>query len=163
MTKRDGERTRWTDEMLDQLADSVSELRESVSEVRDSVSELRESVSELRESVSEVKDSVDGVRITAQALLQIAAQQQRENEARQAEIAEIRQRQEESDKRFEVLLSEVRYLIRQNELPRRKRTGYQNQNRLNCRFWCSCRYSLSCSFTYLAIIPSSPCFPTVLA
>ena len=120
MTTRDGERTRWTDEMLDELADSVSELRESVSEVRDSVSELRESisevrdsVSELRESVSEVRDSVDGVRITAQALLQIAAQQQRENEARQAEIAETRQRQEESDKRFEVLLSEVRYLIRQ--------------------------------------------------
>jgi methyl-accepting chemotaxis protein len=106
--------------MLDELADSVSELRESVSEVKDSVSELRESVSEvkdsvseLRESVSEVKDSVEGVRITAQALLQIAAQQQRENEARQAEIAEIRQRQEDSDKRFEVLLSEVRYLIRQ--------------------------------------------------
>jgi uncharacterized coiled-coil DUF342 family protein len=106
--------------MLDELADSVSELRESVSEVRDSVSELRESVSEvkdsvseLRESVSEVRESVDGVRITAQALLQIAAQQQRENEARQAEIAEIRQRQEDSDKRFEVLLSEVRYLIRQ--------------------------------------------------
>ena len=120
MTRRDGERTRWTDEMLDELADSVSELRESVSEVRDSVSELRESisevrdsVSELRESVSEVRDSVDGVRITAQALLQIAAQQQRENEARQAEIAEIRQRQEESDKRFEILVSEVRYLIRQ--------------------------------------------------
>ena len=127
MTKRDGERTRWTDEMLDELADSVvelresvsevrdsvSELRESVSEIKDSVSELRESVSELRESVSEVKDSVEGVRLTANALLQIAAQQQRENEARQAEIAEIRQRQEESDKRFEVLLSEVRYLIRQ--------------------------------------------------
>ncbi|TRV50914.1 MAG: hypothetical protein EWV43_05205 [Microcystis panniformis Mp_MB_F_20080800_S26D] len=110
MTRRDGERNRWTDEMLDELADSVSELRESVSE---SVSELRESVSELRESVSEVRESVDGVRITAQALLQIAAQQQRENEARQAEIAEIRQRQEESDKRFEVLLSEVRHLIRQ--------------------------------------------------
>ncbi|TRV53676.1 MAG: hypothetical protein EWV42_05725 [Microcystis panniformis Mp_GB_SS_20050300_S99D] len=109
MTRRDGERNRWTDEMLDELADSVSELRESVSEV----SELRESVSELRESVSEVRESVDGVRITAQALLQIAAQQQRENEARQAEIAEIRQRQEESDKRFEVLLSEVRHLIRQ--------------------------------------------------
>ena len=99
MTKRDGERTRWTDEMLDELADSVSELRVSVSE--------------LRESVSEVKDSVEGVRLTANTLLQIAAQQQRENEARQAEIAEIRQRQEESDKRFEVLLSEVRHLIRQ--------------------------------------------------
>lgn len=55
------------------------------------------------------------------------------------------------------------WLDNANELPRRKRTGYQNQNILNCRFWCSCRYSLSCSFTYLAIIPSSPCFPTVLA
>jgi len=85
MTKRDGERTRWTDEMLDELADSVSELRESVSEVR---------------------DSVDGVRLTAQALLEIAAQQQRN-------MDEMRQRQEESDKRFEVLLSEVRYLIQQ--------------------------------------------------
>ncbi|MBE5230953.1 MAG: hypothetical protein INR81_18380 [Microcystis aeruginosa PMC 728.11] len=99
MTRRDGERTRWTDEMLDELADSVSELRESVSEVRDSVSELRE-------SVSEVRDSVDGVRLTAQALLEMAAQQQRN-------MDEMRQRQEESDKRFEVLLSEVRYLIRQ--------------------------------------------------
>jgi methyl-accepting chemotaxis protein len=92
MTKRDGERTRWTDEMLDELADSVSEIKESVSE--------------LRESVSDIKDSVEGVRLTAQALLQIAAQQQRN-------MDEMRQRQEESDKRFEVLLSEVRYLIQQ--------------------------------------------------
>jgi len=100
MTRNSAGQSRWTDEMLDELADSVSG-------VKDSVSELRESVSELRESVSEVKDSVEGLQLTAQALLQIAAQQQRENEARQAEIAEIRQRQEESDKRFEVLLSEV--------------------------------------------------------
>ncbi|TRV58149.1 MAG: hypothetical protein EWV53_19410 [Microcystis panniformis Mp_MB_F_20051200_S9] len=90
-----------------------TQFRNCENRYRNSVSELRESVSELRESVSEVRESVDGVRITAQALLQIAAQQQRENEARQAEIAEIRQRQEESDKRFEVLLSEVRHLIRQ--------------------------------------------------
>jgi len=106
MTRSSAGQSRWTDEMLDELADSVSG-------VKDSVSELRESVSELRESVSEVKDSVEGLQLTAQALLQIAAQQQRENEARQAEIAETKQRQEESDKRFEVLLSEVRYLIRQ--------------------------------------------------
>jgi uncharacterized coiled-coil DUF342 family protein len=106
MTGSSAGHPRWTDEMLDELADSVSG-------VKDSVAELRESVAELRESVSEVRDSVDGVRITAQALLQIAAQQQQENEARQAEIAEIRQRQEESDRRFEVLLSEVRHLIRQ--------------------------------------------------
>jgi hypothetical protein len=85
MTRRDGERRRWTDEMLDELADSLSEIKESVSELR---------------------ESVEGVRLTAQALLQIAAQQQRN-------MDEMRQRQEESDKRFEVLLSEVRYLIRQ--------------------------------------------------
>jgi len=92
MTKNHEGRTQWTDEMLDELADSVSGLRGSVSE--------------LRESVSEVRDSVDGVRLTAQALLEIAAQQQRN-------MDEMRQRQQESDKRFEVLLSEVRYLIRQ--------------------------------------------------
>ena len=46
---------RWTDEMLDDLASSVSEVRESV---------------------SEVKDGIDGLRITAQALLQIASQHQ---------------------------------------------------------------------------------------
>ncbi len=42
MTKRDGERTRWTDEMLDELADSVSEIKESVSELRESVSDIKD-------------------------------------------------------------------------------------------------------------------------
>jgi len=68
--------------------------------------ELADSVSELRGSVADLRDSMDGVRLTANALLQIAAQQQRN-------MDEVRRRQEESDKRFEVLLSEVRYLIRQ--------------------------------------------------
>ncbi|MDB9425765.1 hypothetical protein PN437_12820 [Microcystis aeruginosa CS-564/01] len=98
MTGSSAGHPRWTNEMLDELADSVLGLRDSVSE--------------LRESVSEVRDSVEVLQLTA-ALLQIATQQQRENEARRAGIAEIRQRQEESDKRFELLLSEVRYLIRQ--------------------------------------------------
>ena len=89
---------RWTDEMLDNLAESVSELREDVSE-------LREGISELREGISEVKDSVDGIRITAQALLQIAAQHQ-------SRMDEMAQRQAESDQRFNILLEEVRYLIR---------------------------------------------------
>ncbi|MDB9432437.1 hypothetical protein [Microcystis aeruginosa] len=92
MTGSSAGHLRWTNEILDELADSVSELRESVSEVRDSVKVLQ---------------------LTAQALLQIATQQERENEVRRAEIAEIRRRQEESDKRFEVLLSEVRHLIGQ--------------------------------------------------
>lgn len=47
---------RWTDDMLDDLASSVGEMRESISEIR---------------------DSVDGLRITAQALLQVASQHER--------------------------------------------------------------------------------------
>ncbi|MDB9310884.1 hypothetical protein PN471_20095 [Aphanizomenon sp. CS-733/32] len=98
---------RWNDEMLDDLASSVTELRESVTELRESVTELRESVTEVRESITEVKDSIDGLRVTAQALLQVAAQNQREMEL-------IKQRQAESDQRFNILLEEVRYLTRGN-------------------------------------------------
>jgi hypothetical protein len=70
---------RWTDEMLDELASSVTDLR----------------------------DSVDGLRVTVQALLQVAAQSQRDMES-------IKQRQAETDQRFNVLLEEVRYLIRRD-------------------------------------------------
>jgi len=92
---------RWTDEMLDELSSSVSEMCENMSE-------MRESMSEMRESISEVKDSIDGLRITAQALLQVAAQSQRDME-------NIKQRQAENDERFNILLEEVRYLSRRNE------------------------------------------------
>ena len=78
---------RWNDEMLDELASSVTELRESV---------------------TEVKDSVDGLRITTQALLQLAAQSQQE-------MTLMKERQAESDQRFNVLLEEVRFLIRGNQ------------------------------------------------
>ena len=84
---------RWNDEMLDDLASSVTELRESITEVR--------------ESITEVKDSIDGLRVTAQALLQVATQNQSEMEL-------IKQRQAESDQRFNILLEEVRYLTRGN-------------------------------------------------
>ncbi|MEM8640065.1 MAG: hypothetical protein AAGG51_14805 [Cyanobacteria bacterium P01_G01_bin.54] len=78
---------RWTDEMLDELSSNVSEMRESI---------------------GEIKDSIDGLRVTAQALMQVAAQSQRDME-------NLKQRQAESDERFNVLLEEVRYLIRRNE------------------------------------------------
>lgn len=61
---------RWTDEMLDELASSVSELR-----------------------------------VSTIALFQLAQQSQRNWE-------ESQQRHAESDERFEVLLAEVRHLIR---------------------------------------------------
>ncbi len=106
---------RWTDEMVDALAASVTELRESMREsaielrenMRENATELRESTTELRESIAEVRDSVDGLRITAQALLQVAAQSQRDMEA-------MKERQAESDQRFNVLLEEMRFLNRGN-------------------------------------------------
>ncbi len=92
---------RWTDEMLDELASSVGGMRESITEMRDGMTEMRESITEIR-------DTVDGLRITSQALLQLAAQSQRDTEL-------LKQRQEENDQRFNVLLEEVRYLIRGNQ------------------------------------------------
>jgi len=113
---------RWTDEMLDNLASSTIELRNSITEFRQEMAEMRansaaemaemrasmaEEMAELRESIAEIRDSVDGLRITSQALLQVAAQSQRDMEA-------IKERQAESDQRFNVLLEEVRFLIRGN-------------------------------------------------
>ncbi|MCC5634732.1 hypothetical protein LC593_02485 [Nostoc sp. CHAB 5844] len=133
---------RWTDVMLDELAssvgelregltevrvsvtelregltevrESITELRESVTEVREGLTELRESVTELREGLTDVKDSVDGLRITAQALLQVAAQNQSRMDRFEEEMTLMKQRQAESDQRFNTLLEEVRDLIRGN-------------------------------------------------
>ena len=91
---------RWTDEMLDELASSVDEMRDSITEMRD--------------SITEVGDSVDGLRVTTQALLQVAAQNQRRMEQFEQEMELVKQRQAETDQRFNVLLEEVRYLIRGN-------------------------------------------------
>jgi len=57
---------------------------------------------------------VDGLRLTAQALLQVAAQNQNRMDHFDEEIELVRQRQAESDQRFNILLEEVRYLIRGN-------------------------------------------------
>jgi chromosome segregation ATPase len=115
---------RWTDEMLDSLASSVGELRESmgelrydVDELRISVGELRESVGELRYDVDELRGTVDGVRITTQALLQLAAQHQERTQRHDQEMELMKQRQAESDERFNTLLAEVRYLIRRWDRP----------------------------------------------
>ncbi len=89
---------RWNDEMLDELASTVDD----------------------------IKDSVDSLRVTAQALLQVAAQNQRkmdmfeeEMEAMKQrhteEMEKVRQRQAENDQRFNILLEEVRFLIRGNQ------------------------------------------------
>ena len=74
----------------------MTELRESVIELRESVTELREGFVDVQENITEIKDSIDGLRISSQALLQVAAQSQRDMEA-------IKERQAESDQRFNVL------------------------------------------------------------
>ncbi len=108
---------RWTDEMLDELASSTSELKSSVSEMhesitemrqgmgemRESITEMRQGMGEMRESITEMRDSIDGLRVTSQALLQVAAQSQRDMEL-------LKQRQAENDQRFNILLEEVRHL-----------------------------------------------------
>jgi predicted nuclease with TOPRIM domain len=86
--------------------------------MRNSVSELQNSVFEMRNSIIELRDGVDGLRITAQALLQVAAQNQQKMDLFEQEIELIRRRQAENDERFNVLLEEVRYLIRGNETDR---------------------------------------------
>ena len=107
---------RWTDEMLDELASSVSEMRDSITEVRDSITEMRG-------SITEVRNSVDSLRVTAQGLLQVAAQSQRRmdlfeeemelvKQRHAEEIELVKQRQAENDERFNVLLEEVRHLIK---------------------------------------------------
>lgn len=93
MNTNDNTRARWTDERLDRLAESVSELSGSVSE--------------LRGGLSDTKNSVDGLRVTAQALLQIAAQNQQADRDRQEEIRQINERLEVQQGQIRVLLEKL--------------------------------------------------------
>ena len=86
MNTNGNNRARWTDERLDRLAESVSELREGL---------------------SDTKDSVDGLRATAQALLQIAAQNQQADRERQAEIRQINERLDVQQGQIRVLLEKL--------------------------------------------------------
>ena len=120
---------RWTDEMLDGLASSVddmresmiemrgsmTEMRDSITDVRDSITDVRDSITDVRDSITDVRDSVDGLRVTTQALLQVAAQNQQRMDRFDEEIELMKQQFAESDERFNVLLAEVRYLIRGNQ------------------------------------------------
>ncbi|MGL5063342.1 MAG: hypothetical protein ACRC62_25460 [Microcoleus sp.] len=82
---------RWTDEMLDKSALNFREVRDSITKMR---------------------DSIDGLRVTAQALLQVATQSQSRMDRFDAELELRKQQYAENKARFNVLLEEVRYLIR---------------------------------------------------
>lgn len=90
MNANGNNRARWTDERLDQLADSVTELREGL---------------------AETKDSVDGLRVTAQALLQVAAQHQQAERVRQEEMQQVQQEIRGINERLDVQQGQIRVLL----------------------------------------------------
>lgn len=92
---------RWTDEMLDKLADKVDVLS-------DKVDVLSDKVDLLSDKVDDLTDNMQGLRVTTQALLQIAGESQQK-------MRQFEERQAENDARFNVLLEEVRYLIRRKD------------------------------------------------
>lgn len=75
---------RWNDEMLDKLASSVSALRD-----------------EMKESIGALQDEVSGLRVTSQALLQIAAQHQRKMDQFEEESADRKREIEVMERKVE--------------------------------------------------------------
>jgi hypothetical protein len=57
----------------------------------------------------------------------------------------------------------VDFLQAEMNYPAASGRGIKIRHRDNCSFRCNWRYSFPCFLTYLAIIPSSPCLPTVVA
>jgi hypothetical protein len=66
-------------------------------------------IAELRERIAETNNSVDGLRVTAQALLQLAAQSQQAERDRQEEIRNINERLDVQQGQIKVLLE---YLLK---------------------------------------------------
>ena len=89
---------RWTDEMLDRLADSVSELRAAVSDLQTSVSELRTSLEALVQAFIQEHEE------NRQHRQEMRVWQQ-EMRAWQRQMEEWRR---ENDLRFNILLEEIR-------------------------------------------------------
>ena len=65
-------------------------------------------MSEMRESMREMRESIDDLRIKAQALLEVAQQNEREMEL-------FKQQKAESDRRFNIAIEEIRYLARRTD------------------------------------------------
>jgi uncharacterized coiled-coil DUF342 family protein len=90
MNANGNNRERWTDERLDRLAESVSELRESI---------------------TATNDSVDGLRVTAQALLQVAAQQQQVERERHEEMQQVQLEIRNINEHLDVQQGQIRVLL----------------------------------------------------
>ena len=104
---------RWNDEMLDNLADSVTELRESVEQTRESVEQTRETVEQTTHNVDILVGAVNAFlerdRERAEEFQQLRNDYLELDRKR---TEEFQQYKLENDQRFNVLLDEVRFLIR---------------------------------------------------
>ncbi|MFS8808020.1 hypothetical protein NW837_11270 [Synechococcus sp. R6-10] len=113
----------WTAEQTAANSREIRELRQSIQELRQSIQESRaefaeqaaaqaQSLRELQQVVSETRSDLahlaEWAEEVTQALVTLTALQREHERAIQA----INQRQAETDQRFNVLLEEVRYLIR---------------------------------------------------
>jgi uncharacterized coiled-coil DUF342 family protein len=111
MNANGNNRARWTDERLDRLADSVSELRESITATNKSITAINESITAINESITETNDSVDGLRVTAQALLQLAAQQQQVERERHEEMQQVQLEIRNINEHLDVQQGQIRVLL----------------------------------------------------
>jgi phage host-nuclease inhibitor protein Gam len=113
----------WTAEQTAANSREIRELRQSIQELRQSIQESRaefaeqaaaqaQGLRELQQVVSETRSDLahlaEWAEEVTQALVTLTALQREHERAIQA----INQRQAETDQRFNVLLEEVRYLIR---------------------------------------------------
>jgi septal ring factor EnvC (AmiA/AmiB activator) len=64
------------------------------------------------EMLDRLASSVNDLSVTSQALLQLAAQQQQKSREIDDKLVKLEEEKAENDRRFNVLLEEVRFLIR---------------------------------------------------
>ena len=75
------------------------------------MSKLREGITELREGLAGSKGSIDELRITAQALLQLAAQQQQVERERHEEMQQVQLEIRNTNERLDVQQGQIRVLL----------------------------------------------------
>lgn len=90
---------------METLQDSMTTMQSGVTAMQSGVTTMQSSVTAMQSSVGRMESGIEAMRANLQA---VQAQQQRHEE----EMEKLRLRQAESDERFNVLLEEVRYLIR---------------------------------------------------
>lgn len=107
-----------------ELRQDQAELRQVVMETRADLAQLATTQSQMAQEQAELRQLVVQTRIDLAQFVEwagivtLAVEELREGQARHERLIErLDQRQAESDQRFEVLLEEIRFLIRQRQFP----------------------------------------------